>query len=115
VKIFFLGTNGWFNTETGVTPCILIDSKEAYIVLDAGGGIYKLNQHITDTKKPIYLFISHLHISLFDIAPVSYKYFQIPRHNPPLLYLSGFNFFKIDELSHPILSELKLFRGIPDC
>jgi len=62
VKIFFLGTNGWFDTETGVTPCILIDSKEAYIVLDAGGGIYKLNQHITDTKKPIYLFISHLHI-----------------------------------------------------
>lgn len=62
MKIIFLGTNGWFDTNTGVTPCILIDSKKAYIVLDAGGGIYKLDRHITDSNKPIYLFISHLHI-----------------------------------------------------
>ena len=43
------------------------------------------------------------------------KSVQIPRHNPPLLYLRGFDFLKIDELSHPILGELKLFSDIPDC
>ncbi len=62
MKIIFLGTNGWYDTEAGVTPCILIDSELAYIILDAGNGIYKLDRHITDTKKPIFLFISHLHI-----------------------------------------------------
>jgi ribonuclease BN (tRNA processing enzyme) len=62
VNITFLGTNGWFDTPTGVTPCILIDSQPAYIVLDAGNGIYKLDRYITDTKKPIFVFISHLHL-----------------------------------------------------
>lgn len=61
MTITFLGTNAWFDTETGNTPGILIDSKEAYIVLDAGNGIYKLDKYITDSEKPIYLFISHLH------------------------------------------------------
>lgn len=62
MKITFLGTNGWFDTQTGVTPCIFIDSLSAYIILDAGNGIYKLDRYITDTKKPIFLFISHLHL-----------------------------------------------------
>lgn len=57
----FLGTNGWYTTPTGNTPCILIDSKDHYVVFDAGNGIYKLDQHITKSK-PIYLFISHFHI-----------------------------------------------------
>lgn len=61
MTITFLGTNAWFDTETGNTPSILIDSTEAYIVLDAGNGIYKLDRYIKDTNKPIYLFISHLH------------------------------------------------------
>jgi ribonuclease Z len=62
VKIIFLGTNGWFDTYTGETPCILIDSDCAYIILDAGNGIHKLDRYITDTKKPIFLFLSHLHL-----------------------------------------------------
>lgn len=62
MNITFLGTNGWFDTETGVTPCILIDSEDSYIVLDAGGGFYKLDRYIKDPKKPILLFLSHLHI-----------------------------------------------------
>jgi len=61
MTITFLGTNAWFDTETGNTPSILIDSETAYIVLDAGNGIYKLNRYIKDATKPIYLFISHLH------------------------------------------------------
>ena len=61
MKITFLGTNGWYPTATGDTPCILIETKEHYIVLDAGNGIYKLDRYITENK-PISLFISHFHI-----------------------------------------------------
>lgn len=61
MKIIFLGTNGWFTTDTGNTPCVLVDSKDHYVVFDAGNGIYKLDQYITETK-PIYLFISHFHL-----------------------------------------------------
>jgi ribonuclease BN (tRNA processing enzyme) len=61
MKIIFLGTNGWYTTPTGNTPCVLIDSKERYVVFDAGNGIYKLDKYITENK-PISLFISHFHI-----------------------------------------------------
>jgi len=61
MKIIFLGTNGWYTSPTGNTACILIDSKDYYVVLDAGNGIYKLDQYIKENK-PIYLFISHFHI-----------------------------------------------------
>ncbi len=61
MKIIFLGTNGWYTTSTGNTPSILIDSKDHYIVLDAGNGIYKLDKYILE-EKPISLFVSHFHI-----------------------------------------------------
>lgn len=61
MKIYFLGTNGWYTTTTGNTPCILIDSKDQYIIFDAGNGIYKIDQYITKNK-PIFLFISHFHL-----------------------------------------------------
>ena len=61
MKITFLGTSGWYSNTTGDTPCILIETKDAYIVLDAGNGIYKLDTYITQDK-PISLFISHFHI-----------------------------------------------------
>lgn len=61
MKIIFLGTNGWYTTETGNTPCILIDSKDRYVIFDAGNGFYKLDRYITENK-PIALFISHFHI-----------------------------------------------------
>jgi len=61
MKINFLGTNGWYSSPTGDTPCILIDSKDQYIILDAGNGIYKLDQYIKENK-PISMFISHFHI-----------------------------------------------------
>lgn len=61
MKIIFLGTNGWYDTSTGNTPCILIDSDNHYVILDAGNGSYKLDQHIKEDK-PIYLFLSHLHL-----------------------------------------------------
>lgn len=62
MKIHFLGTNGWYTTETGNTPCVLIDAKEAYVVLDAGNALYKLDSRIRDERKPIHLFLSHFHL-----------------------------------------------------
>lgn len=61
MKIIFLGTNGWYTTLTGNTPSILINSKDRYVIFDAGNGIYKLDKYITENK-PISLFISHFHI-----------------------------------------------------
>ncbi len=62
MKIHFLGTNGWYDTQTGETTCIFIDSQEAYVILDAGNGFRKLDKLITDICKPIYLFLSHFHL-----------------------------------------------------
>jgi len=61
VKITFLGTNGWYDTETGNTVCTLVETEKYYIILDAGNGIYKINQYISN-RKPVYLFISHFHL-----------------------------------------------------
>lgn len=76
MKIIFLGTNGWYSTPTGDTPCILIDAKDQYVVLDAGNGIYKLDRYIK-TDKPISMFISHFHIDhvsgLHTLAKFDFK------------------------------------------
>jgi len=61
MKITFLGTNGWYSSPTGDTPCIVVDAKDQYVVLDAGNGLYKVDKYITEDK-PIALFISHFHI-----------------------------------------------------
>lgn len=60
MKVTFLGTNGWYDTETGSTPCVYIEADERFIVLDAGFGFYKLKDRIR-SEKPVSLFISHLH------------------------------------------------------
>jgi len=62
MKITFLGTNGWYDTNTGNTICTLLETENYFIVLDAGNGIYKLDEHIKNSSKPIYLFLSHFHI-----------------------------------------------------
>ncbi len=61
MKIIFLGTNGWYTSPTGNTACILIDSKDHYVIFDAGNGFYKLDKYITE-EKPVSIFISHFHI-----------------------------------------------------
>lgn len=55
-----MGTNGWYDTETGNTPCVLVQTGSEHIILDAGFGFRRIGQYIKDDK-PIYLFISHLH------------------------------------------------------
>ena len=61
MKVTFLGTNGWYDSVTGNTCSVLIQSKEYDIILDAGNGIAKADHYITQDK-PAYLFISHFHI-----------------------------------------------------
>lgn len=61
MKIVFLGTNGWYDTPTGNTVCALIRTRRWDIVLDAGTGIYKLDQYC-DGKKPVFILLSHFHL-----------------------------------------------------
>lgn len=84
MKAIFLGTNGWYDTDTDNTVCTLIETDEYFIILDAGNGIFKIDEYITD-KKPIYLFISHFHLdhiiglhilNKFDFSQGMYIYGQ---------------------------------------
>jgi ribonuclease BN (tRNA processing enzyme) len=61
MKVTFLGTNGWFDTPAGNTVSALIQTDDYDILLDAGNGIAKADRYITQDK-PVYLFISHMHI-----------------------------------------------------
>jgi ribonuclease BN (tRNA processing enzyme) len=61
INLYFLGTRGWFPHSGGQTPCILIETDGAYCILDAGTGIQHLDS-IIKTEKPIFLFLSHLHL-----------------------------------------------------
>jgi ribonuclease BN (tRNA processing enzyme) len=61
MKITFLGTNGWYDTQTGNTVSILIATREHNIVLDAGNGFAKLDRVLSDSN-PIFLFLSHFHL-----------------------------------------------------
>jgi ribonuclease BN (tRNA processing enzyme) len=61
MKVVFLGTNGWFDSQEGNTISTLVITDCCNIVLDAGNGIAKLSKYM-DEDKPTYLFISHFHI-----------------------------------------------------
>jgi len=61
MKVTFLGTNGWYDSDTGNTICTLVETADEYIVLDAGFGIAKL-AGLVRPGKPVYIFISHPHI-----------------------------------------------------
>jgi len=63
MKIFFLGTNGWFATRTGNTVCAALALHDRLIVLDAGDGFQRLPAllarfHLSKAD----VFLSHLHI-----------------------------------------------------
>jgi ribonuclease BN (tRNA processing enzyme) len=61
MKCHFLGTNGWYDTPAGNTICILIESGETSVVLDAGSGLWKLDR-VAPMDRPVYLFLSHFHL-----------------------------------------------------
>ncbi|MFA6357100.1 MAG: MBL fold metallo-hydrolase [Candidatus Omnitrophota bacterium] len=61
MKLHFLGTNGWYDTQLGNTLSVLLDTDQAYIVFDAGTGFYKLDQYVKGNK-PIIVLLSHFHL-----------------------------------------------------
>jgi ribonuclease BN (tRNA processing enzyme) len=61
MKVTFLGTNGWFDTATGNTVSVLVQTDEFDIIFDAGNGIAKADRYISQ-EKPVLLFLSHFHI-----------------------------------------------------
>ncbi len=61
MQVTFLGTNGWFDTPAGNTCSALVQTEDFDIIFDAGNGIAKADRYISQNK-PVYLFISHLHI-----------------------------------------------------
>jgi ribonuclease BN (tRNA processing enzyme) len=60
MKVTLLGTNGWYDTPTGSTPCVIVQTNDYSILFDAGFGFSKADQYI-DGDKPVYLFLSHFH------------------------------------------------------
>jgi ribonuclease BN (tRNA processing enzyme) len=63
MKIIFLGTNGWYDTKTGNTICILIKTRDYAIIFDAGNGFYKLDEYLSEYDGTTgYLFLSHFHL-----------------------------------------------------
>jgi ribonuclease BN (tRNA processing enzyme) len=77
MKVTFLGTNGWYSTETGNTPCVLVETDGYYLIFDAGDGIHKLDNYI-DSDKPIYLFLSHFHLEHIEGLHILNK-FRFPQ------------------------------------
>jgi ribonuclease BN (tRNA processing enzyme) len=78
IKITALGTNGWFDTQTGSTTCMMIQTSEYTIVLDAGYGITKIKQ-LVDFSKPAYIFLSHLHLDhIIGLHTLDYVKFELP-------------------------------------
>lgn len=61
MRIIFLGTNGWFDSPTGKTSCVLIETDHETIVLDAGSGLTSLGDWWPGSK-PVYCFLSHYHL-----------------------------------------------------
>jgi ribonuclease BN (tRNA processing enzyme) len=63
MKLFFLGTNGWFSTKAGSTPCIAIALKDRLVVLDAGDGFARLASLMSRLRlNRADVFLSHLHL-----------------------------------------------------
>ena len=76
--ITMLGTNGWFDSETGQTMCTLIRTRDYSIILDAGYGIRRAKDLI-DFSKPAYLLLSHLHLDhTIGLHTLDYLLFQQP-------------------------------------
>jgi ribonuclease BN (tRNA processing enzyme) len=61
MKITLLGTNGWYDTETGNTTCVLVQASHYDIIFDAGYGFTKIDQYPIG-HHPAYLFLSHFHL-----------------------------------------------------
>jgi ribonuclease BN (tRNA processing enzyme) len=62
MRVVFLGTNGWYDTDTGNTVCTLLETGPWKVILDAGNGIRRIEGSLGDSDHPVQLFLSHFHI-----------------------------------------------------
>jgi len=62
MRVAFLGTNGWYDTETGNTVCTFVEAGPWKILLDAGNGIRRIGAPLGDRDHPVQLFLSHFHV-----------------------------------------------------
>jgi len=104
MKIFFLGTNGWYDSATGNTPSILIDTTDAYIIFDAGFGITKAGEYIKEDK-PVFLFLTHFHLDhICGLSALS----KLPLKQPlTILSHKGLNKMLKTIFVHPYASPTK--------
>ena len=58
MKVVFLGTVGYYPTETRHTNCVVI--KDLSIIIDAGSGFFRLPRFITSDE--ITILLSHYHM-----------------------------------------------------
>lgn len=61
MRVHFLGTMGWYDTELGNTLCVLVETPREYVIFDAGNGFAKADSYLRKDK-PVYLFLSHFHL-----------------------------------------------------
>lgn len=80
LQLNFMGTNGWYATKLANTVSALVETPNAYVVLDAGDGIQHLDELATDKDKPIDIFISHFHLDHVIGLHIQPKF----RHNAPI-------------------------------
>jgi ribonuclease BN (tRNA processing enzyme) len=110
MRAVFLGTNGWYDTDTGNTPCVLVETSRYYIIFDAGFGFYKV-KGIAGPDKPMLLFISHLHLDhLIGLHTLPlFKYPQgIDIYAPKPMVKALRGFLKRPFTSNPLTLGLKL-------
>lgn len=135
VKITFLGTNGWYDTETGNTPSVFIETDDQYVILDAGFGFRKAKD-LAGPDKPVSLFISHMHLDhlvglhtlpLFNLRQGLNIYLpkgmlkilkgllKRPLSSPPLLLKTRVRFHEITPKKHPaVVREMaRLQHSVP--
>ncbi len=61
VKVTVLGANGWYDDANGMTTCVLVETENETILLDAGSGLTRARS-LVDFQKPAFLFLTHLHL-----------------------------------------------------
>ena len=61
MRVTLLGCGGWFTTDERRTCSVLVQTKGAQFVFDAGSGFTRLRNYL-NPQKPLFLFLTHYHV-----------------------------------------------------